>query len=112
MLQVCHVAFENKKNHEKNTVFINSALLHFFCLLYVVCLGPPTAPEYSQTTPTDISGQFLAGDTIEYSCNGDLTPDESTTITCEDSGLEMAVWSESQISNCCRLIMTYGKLKI
>ena len=47
--------------------------LYGYC--YLVCVNPPTAPTFSQTTPTDISGQFLAGDTIAYSCDGDLTPD-------------------------------------
>ena len=78
----------------------------FFVLCYVVCVDPPTAPAYSQTTPTDISGQFLAVDTIEYSCDGDLSPDESTTITCEDMGPPMAVWCRTLISDCSKLIIT------
>ena len=60
-------------------------------------MDPPTAPAYSKTTPTDISGQFLAGDEIVYSCNGDLSPDEPTTITCVDNDLAMAAWVASQV---------------
>ena len=69
-------------------------------------MDPPTAPAYSQTNPTDISGQFLAGDEIGYSCNGDLIPDESTTITCQDLGPPMAVWSTTLLPNCSKLIIT------
>ena len=66
-------------------------------------MDPPTAPAYSQTTPPDISGQFLAGDEIEYSCNGDLSPGEPTAITCQDMGPPRAVWSTTLVPNCSKL---------
>ena len=77
-----------------------------FWYYYLVCVDPPAAPAYSETTPMDISGQFLAGDKIAYSCEGDLSPDEPTTIICEDMGPPMAVWSASQIPVCSKLIIT------
>jgi len=43
------------------------------------------------TIPSAITGQFLSGDTIDYSCNGDLIPDAPTTLTCMDTGI-MAEW--------------------
>ena len=69
-------------------------------------MAPPTPPANSQTTPTDISGQFLAGDEIAYSCDGNLSPGESTTITCVDNGVTIAVWSASEIPKCSKLIIT------
>ena len=74
--------------------------------MFIVCVNRPDAPAYSQTTPMDISGQFLVGDEIVYSCDGDLTPDEPTTITCEDLGPPMAVWSTTLIPDCSKLIIT------
>ena len=56
--------------------------------------------------PNGIIGQFLAGDEIVYSCNGDLIPDEPTTITCQDMGPPMAVWSTALLPNCSKLIIT------
>jgi len=34
------------------------------------------------TIPSELTGQFLAGDTIDYSCNGALIPSDPTTLTC------------------------------
>jgi len=51
------------------------------------------------TTPADIDSQFLAGDTIEYSCNGDLIPDAATTLTCIDNGPTEAVWDRDVVAN-------------
>ena len=79
--------------------------LYEFC--YLVCVNPPTAPAFSQTTPTDINGQFLDGDTIAYSCDGDLTPDELTTITCNDNGPPRAVWSTTIIPDCSKLLTDF-----
>ena len=67
---------------------------------------PPTAPANSQTIPTDISGQFLAGDEIAYSCDGDFSPGEPTIITCQDMGPPRAVWSTTLVPNCRKLIVT------
>ena len=75
-------------------------------LYYLVCADPPTAPAYSWTIPPNISGQFLVGDTIVYFCNGDLTPNEPTTTTCQDLGPLMAVWSTTLVPNCSKLIIT------
>jgi len=63
--------------------------------LILVCKSPPAAHLHSTTTPSDITGQFLAGDTIVYSCNGDLIPDAPTTLTCTDhadQGTNLAIW--------------------
>ena len=74
---------------------------------YLVCVDPPTQPAYSQTTPMDISGQFLAGDSIEYSCDGDLTLDELTIVMCEDNGPPRAVWSTTMLPDCSKLFTDF-----
>jgi len=50
------------------------------------CEDPPTPLSYTLTNPPYYSGQFVIGDTIEYSCNGYLIPNITTTLTCSDNG--------------------------
>jgi len=65
--------------------------IKLFCL---VCETPPTRQVFSSLSATDLSGQFLAGDTLDYDCNGALVPDNpaAVTRTCTDPGAGMAMW--------------------
>jgi len=67
--------------------------------LYLVCVIPPPAQDYAITTPSDINGQFLAGDSIQYSCNGNLVPDDAATSTCSDGEANLATWSFASIAD-------------
>ena len=61
------------------------------------------------TIPADISGLFLAGDEIQYSCQGNLLPDEPDISTCTDLGFPLASWSIidlSQLSVCSKCFKT------
>jgi len=44
------------------------------------------------TNPTDITGQFLTGDSIAYQCNNPLIPNAPTTLTCTDTGETTSLW--------------------
>jgi len=80
--------------------------------LYLVCDIPPPAQDYATTIPPNISGQFLAGDSIQYSCNGNLVPDDAATNTCSEGGANLAAWSFASIADlpvCSKYIMQSKK---
>jgi len=62
---------------------------------YLVCETPPDAQDNAVTFPAVITGQFLVGDQIVYSCNGDLIPDTGTVNTCLDNGPLLSTWQIS-----------------
>jgi len=66
--------------------------LYFY---YLVCEAPPDAQDNAMTFPDDITGQFFAGDQINYVCNGALIPGTATVNTCQDNGPPMATWQIS-----------------
>ena len=61
-------------------------------------------------TATDVSRQFLAGDTLNYGCNGALVPELplATLRTCVDPGSTEAVWVPDEVATplpiCCKYI--------
>jgi len=69
-------------------------------LFVLVCSTPPLADPNSATNPADITGQFLAGDAIDYQCNGALIPAAATTATCMDMGANPAVWMPATVPDC------------
>ena len=74
----------------------------------LVCEDPPSADRFSMTNPVDITVQFLATQTIEYSCNGDLLPANSIIRTCidKDNEASMAVWWPNEpIPQCGKYIL-------
>jgi len=84
--------------------------MHLIATFILVCDTPPNPDPNSMTTPTDITGVFLAGDTIEYSCNGDLIPDAPVILTCTDIGQALAVWFTTTIfSNCSKYITSFDR---
>jgi len=66
--------------------------------LYLVCATPPDAQDNAVTIPADITGQFVVGDQIVYSCNGDLAPNTGTVNTCLDNGPPLATWQFPMMS--------------
>jgi len=46
------------------------------------------------TNPADaLVRQYVVGDSFEYSCNGDLVPNNPVINMCTDAGGAMATWS-------------------
>jgi len=73
-------------------LFINEQPKSFSKInLFSVCETPPAAQANAVTIPSNLTGQFLAGDTIDYSCNGALIPSDPTTLTCIDDA-PLAKW--------------------
>ena len=60
----------------------------------LVCEQPVAAQANAVTVPANaLTAQFLAGDSFDYSCNGNLVPATGQTNTCTDNGPPMATWS-------------------
>ena len=77
-------------------------------IIYLVCEAPFTPQANSILTAADVSGQFLASDTLDYDWNGALVPEDSaaTLRTCNDLGPPNAIWQPTEattpLPRCCK----------
>ena len=70
-------------------------------MLLLVCETPVAPQANAVTIPANaLTAQFLAGDTFEYSYNGDLIPADGIINACTDTGAAMAMWSVTVAPTC------------